>query len=228
VKKSSKEPDDSHPFGHARAEPIGALIVSVIAMLLGVEIVKESILLLFIPDLIVLNFWVYVVVISTIVLKLSMFLVYSNFSKIHRNPSIRAISQDAINDVLVTSFVLVGFILYSNGIRFVDSLLGVLIGIWIIWNGLKIGLENIDYLMGKKPDDKILSEIISVAKSVKGVRGTNDIFAHYIGTSIHVEIHIEVDKKMSLERAHMIGNKVKMKVQSIPDIDRAFVHIDPR
>jgi divalent metal cation (Fe/Co/Zn/Cd) transporter len=76
--------------------------------------------------------------------------------------------------------------------------------------------------MGRKPNDTILSEIISVAKSTKGVRGTNDIFAHYIGTSIYVEIHIEVDKKMSLERAHKIGNEVKVKIQSIADIDRSI------
>jgi len=62
---------------------------------------------------------------------------------------------------------------------------------------------------------------------IKGVKGVHDVRAHYVGVLLQVEVHIEVDRKLTIYRAHTIGKKVQNKLQKREDIERAFVHIDP-
>lgn len=228
VQMGNKKPDESHPFGYHRAEPVGAMIAATVATLLGFEIIKESAIFLFTPHEITINVFVVLVVLITIITKLFMFLFFRKVASKQNTPAVKALSYDAINDVLVTSSVLIGFVLIYFKIPYVDAIIGMFIGIWVIRNAFVIGFENINYLMGKTPEKNIMQQIKNAAKKVPGVKGINDIFAHYVGNFIHVEVHIEIDKKTNLKKAHYIGKKVKNKLESLDNIDRAFIHIDPK
>lgn len=50
--------------------------------------------------------------------------------------------------------------------------------------------------------------------------------AHYVGNRLHVELHIEVPPNLSLKEAHDVSEEVKRKVEEIPEVERAFVHVD--
>ena len=65
------------------------------------------------------------------------------------------------------------------------------------------------------------------AFSVKGVKGVHDVRAHYVGVLLHVEVHITVDKKLSIYKAHAIGKKAEGKIKELEEVNEAFVHIDP-
>lgn len=227
IKISHKRADHTHPFGHRRAEPIGGMIVAIIAALLGFEVAKEAVLSFFSPSQITLNIWIYGAVAFSIIAKLGLYLFFNHYSKKHGRVSIKALAYDSINDVAASSLVLFTFILYSYGVRYVDSIMGIIIGIWIIRNGIHIGMENIDYLMGKTPNEKVIKKIKKAALSVKNVKSLNDVFAHYVGPYAHAEVHIEIDKKINLKKAHSISKKVQKKIEDMVDVDRAFIHIDP-
>jgi len=62
---------------------------------------------------------------------------------------------------------------------------------------------------------------------IRGVIGYNDLRAHYVGDVIHVELHIEVDEQLSVRDAHDIGITVRDKLEALPSIQKAFIHIDP-
>lgn len=228
VKVSHKHADINHPFGHHRAEPLGALIVAIIAGILGFEVIRKSFTSLFVQYQITLNPWIYGIVIITILLKGILHIVFKKFSKKNHAPSLKALAIDSINDVAVSSLVLLNFILYINNIKYVDSIVGVFIGCWIIYNGYDIARDNIGYLMGSTPNKNTMTLIKNKATSIEKVKGIHDIRAHYVGTKVHVEIHIDVDKKISLEKAHSLSKQVQNKVEALDVIDRAFIHIDPR
>lgn len=227
VRVSHKKADHDHPFGHHRAEPIGGMVVAIVAALLGFEIIKESIMMFFADKVITFNYWVYGVVIFTIFLKYVLYIFFKNVSNNHNTPAVKALSYDSINDVFVTTGVLISFILYKYNLTFIDALVGFLIGIWIIRTGIKVGLENIDYLMGKKPCKEIMDHIKESINSVSGVKGMHDVLAHYVGSYVHVEVHIELNKSTSFDKAHDIGDKVREKIETLDVVDRAFIHIDP-
>ncbi|RMF06028.1 hypothetical protein D6764_03300 [Candidatus Woesearchaeota archaeon] len=103
----------------------------------------------------------------------------------------------------------------------------MLLGLFILYSAFDIGRKNILFLMGSSPPAKVLDEIGDAARSVKGVDATNDIFGHYFGNKVHAEVHINVSNKLTTPEAHEIGKEVQRKVESIPVVSKAFVHIDP-
>ena len=229
VKISSKKPDEKYPFGMGRAEPVAGIIVAIIAGFLGVEVIRNAITAIFSRPEVEITTFTALVVSITLFLKLFMYFYFKvSFMQNRFNPSLKALSIDSINDVWISIFILVGFVFYLFEIFFVDSIIGILIGIWIIKSGWEVGVENSGYLMGKRPPENVVKHIKELALSVTGVKGINDVFAHYIGPEVHVEVHIEVDKSLRVVDAHDLGKKVKKKIEKYAIVKRAFIHIDPR
>lgn len=227
VKMSSKEADEGHPFGHHRAEPIAGLIVAIFAGILGFEILHTSVFRL-------LNSYapkIGIPAIMTLLVSIGMkWMMYVYFKKVSRkinSPALFASSLDSRNDVCISSAALLGIIGGFFGYAKIDSIAAILISFWIIYSGYKIGVQNIDYLMGKQPEESIMEEIKKKASAVSGVIDIHDVRAHYVGHYIHVEIHISLDQALTLTQAHEIGNNVQQAVESLESIHKAFVHIDP-
>jgi divalent metal cation (Fe/Co/Zn/Cd) transporter len=44
---------------------------------------------------------------------------------------------------------------------------------------------------------------------------------------VQIEVHIEVDRRITIEEAHAIGKKVQWAIEAMEEISRAFIHIDP-
>lgn len=227
VRLSSKQADRDHPFGHHRAEPLAGLMVAILAAILGFQVIMDSFESFFVPKSIIINRYVVGIVIFTIVVKLFMFIIFRIRGKGANSPALIASSVDYRNDILVSLSVLLGNILVMSGYRIADSIVAIIIGIFIIYSGLKIGMDNVEFLMGKKPPEEVIERIKKLALSVPGVIRLNEIKAHYIGTFIHVEVHIEVDKNLLTEKSHEIAKKVQYAIQSDELVDYAFVHVDP-
>jgi cation diffusion facilitator family transporter len=227
VKFSSKRADAGHPFGHHRAEPLAGIMVAIFAGIVAFEIIKIGIQNLFIKTSII-GYSALVVLGFTMIVKLGMSVYFLDQGKKLNSPAIRASGIDSRNDVLISSVAFIGVLGSINGIDFMDSIAAIIIGLFILYSGYKIGVENIDYLMGKAPSKEHLDKIKSVVRKVKGVKGMNDIRAHYVGNFIHIEIHIEVDKKLSTQKSHTIGKNVQNKVEELNHVDKAFIHIDPK
>ncbi len=227
VKIGRKPADKSHPFGHHRAEPIAAFTVAVFTALLGVQIIKTSIQRLIKPELSRIDALAIGVLIVTIIIKAGMHLYFKKWSKAHRSPAVTALAIDAHNDVLISSIALLGVLASYFSIPYLESIVAIMLGLWLIKIAYNLGVENVDYLMGKAPCEEMEKTIKATAKKIKGVQGIEKILSHYVGNYLHVEIHIGVDKKISLEKAHNIGDKVKAAIEQLTDVDHCFVHIDP-
>lgn len=227
VKASSKQADEGHPFGHHRAEPIAGLLVAIFAGILGFEILHTSLFKLTETHAHTIGVPAIIVLLISIVMKLIMSSYFKKVSRKINSPALLASSIDSRNDVYISSTALVGIGCGFFGYAQIDSIAATLISFWIIYSGYKIGVQNIDYLMGRQPEDSIMKEIKTKATAVSGIRGIHDVRAHYVGNYIHVEIHISLDQTLTLTQAHDIGKNVQRAVESIESIHKAFVHIDP-
>jgi cation diffusion facilitator family transporter len=141
--------------------------------------------------------------------------------------ALMASAVDHRNDVLISAAVIVGVGVSNLGYPIFDPLVAMAVGIWIIWAGFRIGRDNMKYLMGEAPPEELVQRIKAVAHGMEGVLGLNDVFAHYVGTSVEIEVHINVDRRLTIESAHAIGKKVQHAIEDMEEISRAFIHIDP-
>jgi len=62
--------------------------------------------------------------------------------------------------------------------------------------------------------------------SVPNVLGIHDLRAHYVGNKLHVELHIEVPEGLDLKEAHDISEEVKKRIEDMPEVEVAFIHVD--
>ena len=227
VKISSQQADEGHPFGHHRAEPIAGLIIAIFAGILGFEIIRSAIESFITKREQTLSLQVIYVLIFTVIVKAIMALYLLKKGRSINSPALTATGVDARNDVLVSLTALIGVVCSIFSLSIVDGVTALIICLFILYSGYHIGIENIDYLMGKAPPESFISEIKSKVRLIKGVEGLNDVRAHYVGTFIHIEIHIEVNKNLTTEESHLIGKRVQLAVEGLSQIDKAFIHIDP-
>ncbi|MBI5049176.1 MAG: cation transporter [Deltaproteobacteria bacterium] len=227
VRVSDKEADEGHPFGHHRAEPIAGLIVAVLAAVLGFEIIRVSVERLFSGDAVSIGTLALIVPLITMLIKGIMAWHFKRVGDSVNSPAIRASAFDSLNDIFVSFAVLIGIVGARQGYPLMDAIAGFLVSLWIIYTGYKIGVENIDYLMGRSPDRAFIELIKGAAKDTPGVKSLNKIRAHYVGNFIHVEMHIAVDKHLSTVESHAIGEDVEKRIEKFDAIEKAFVHIDP-
>jgi cation diffusion facilitator family transporter len=227
ISVSQRKADQDHQFGHQAAEPITGLLYAILAGVVGFNFIRESISRIINPTVQGINWLPFTVILITIILKTIMFLHFRKVGREHRSPVILASSIDSINDVIASSFALIAIGISYFGYPVFDGIGGIIISIIIIKGGYEIARDNIKYLMGHAADEKLLSDIVQRTIKIEHVRGVNDLRSHYVGNLFHVEIHIEVDKSLDTKTSHDIGKAVQMDIESMRDVNKVFVHIDP-
>jgi cation diffusion facilitator family transporter len=227
VRTSHQAPDAGHPFGHKRAQPLAGLVVAILTGIVGFEIIAQSVTRLIDGSKIEQGLLPIILVAGVMVMKLGMHL-YARFVGMRTgSTAILASAADHRNDVLVSAAVLVGVVASNLGVPVLDPIVAILIGLWIIRAGFSIGRTNLKYLMGEAPPRELVEQIKEKARGIEGVMALNDVFAHYVGTEVEIEVHIDVDRHMSIENAHAIGKQVQWAIEEMPEISHAFIHIDP-
>lgn len=227
VKMACEKPDDCHPFGHQRAESIAGLIIGILVVVIGVEVIKEGSLKLFFGSEIKLGLLALIVLFISIVIKLFLGFYSKKTGEKTKSMALTALSKDAFADVLISVAAGIGVIGAMNNYSFLDPLMALVISVYIIWSGIKIAMENSNQLIGKAPKKELIEKIKKKAMETKGVKGVHDIKAQYLGILVQVEIHVEVDESLSIQQAHSIGKNVQYGIESMEEIDRAFIHLDP-
>lgn len=227
IKSSYREPDPEHPFGHKRAQPIAGLIIAIFTGIVGFEVIVQSVTRLFTGEQADKGLLPVLLVAGVMVVKLFMHLYARAVARRTRSTALMASAADHRNDVLISAAVLIGVVASNLGLPLLDPVVAILIGFWIIRAGFSIGRDNIKYLMGEAPPRELMEKILASARAVPGVLTLNDVFAHYVGTTVEIELHINVDRRINIEEAHAIGKKVQRGIEDMEEISRAFIHIDP-
>ncbi|CAN5307719.1 hypothetical protein BH18GEM1_BH18GEM1_04870 [soil metagenome] len=228
VAVSQRAPDQDHPFGHARAEPLAALGVAIFTAILGfsvgraaVERLLEGTASIRVPG------WALGALLFSMAGNFLLARYLRRRGEALDSPAILANAVECENDIWTSLAALVGVGGAVAGFPTVDPLAGVVVGVWIVWGGYRFGRRNIDYLMGKSPRPELLERIRDAALRVGGVKGVHDVRGHHVGHRIHVEVHIEVDEDLRTRQSHDVAGAVRQLIERLPVIDRAFVHVDP-
>ncbi|KAK6164746.1 hypothetical protein DH2020_001610 [Rehmannia glutinosa] len=114
------------------------------------------------------------------------------------------------------------------GIRFLDPLAGLLVSGMIFKAGLESGYQSILELV----DAAVLSQQLEPYKhtilGVEGVKGYNHLRGRRAGSSLYLDVDVEVDPFSSVSAAHDVGENVRRQLQqSHPEVAEVFIHIEP-
>lgn len=227
VLEGRKKKDLDHSYGHHAAEPISAFVVAILAAVLSFELLRTAIEDMLFPKELSIDILVIGVVLISIFVKSILYVYFKKVEKKNKGQAIKAYILDSKNDVIVSSVVLIGVIGSYLGYVLLDDLTAIIISVYIFKNAFELGKRNLDFLMGRSPGEKTLKRIENLAQKVKNVKDVRNVKAHYFGDTLHVGLTITVTKKMSVIKAHDVGELVRKKIEKVEKISNVSVHVEP-
>ncbi|XP_076356311.1 uncharacterized protein LOC143249781 isoform X4 [Tachypleus tridentatus] len=216
-----------YPQGRTRLEPIAIVILSVIMSLASVQMVRESVenIIFYTVHSGIISFEAETIAVCliTIGVKVVLYLVCRRF----KSSSLQALSQDHRNDILSNTVALVcGYIGYELW-RFADPIGAIVISLYIIISWAVTGWEQIKMLTGHTARPEFLKKITWIALNHHPkVLLIDTVRAFHFGNNFLVEVDIVLPEKLTLKESHDIGESLQHKIERLPEVERAFVHLD--
>ena len=225
---ASQPSDSDHNLGHGKAEYIYSMLISIAMLLLGYQVIKNSIYSLINNSKVNYSIWLVIVCITTLVVKLSLFIYTHYLCQKHNNLLLIANSKDHLNDCMITLLNLIASLLSLKKIYFVDGIVGVIISLWIFYTAYKIFMESYDVLMDKAISNETREEVYKVIKQHKEIKKVNHFNATPVGYQYQISFTIFVDGKMSTYDSHKIANDLEKEIDDkFPEIYLTVIHVNP-
>ena len=226
-KIASEPKDDTHNMGHGKAEYIFSMFISISMMAISLKLLYDSIMSLINGDTFEFSWFLVIVCIITIIVKLSLFLYTNKLSKNFENLLLEANKKDHRNDCIITSFTLISIMLSLINIYWFDSVVGIGISIWIFYSGLQIFIESFNVLMDKSLNDGDKNKIIEIINKYPEIKKYNHLNTTPVGYKYLVSITIFVDGTLTTFESHSIADKLEKELNGLPFIYLAIIHVNP-
>jgi len=227
----SAPPDKDHPYGHRRIETIITLGIGMVVATVGFSIIYNAVMALRSgehshPTMIAL-----VVAILSVLSKELLFQWSVREGKKIKSMAVVANAwhhrSDAISSIPVV--IAVGAAQWFPQWTFLDALGALAAAGFIIKAGAEIIWPALREIADTGASEETLEKIHDLASSIDGVRSIHELRTRYVGSGIHVDLHIVVDPTITVMEGHLIADKVTDKLKADgPDVMDVLVHIDPR
>ena len=230
LKVASKPADHNHPYGHGRAETLTGLLVGIILVLAGIGICWHSLRNYGLqhPPPSVSAVWP---LLTAMMVK--SVLMTAKFRTGRRIRSMALVSDgwnDAV-DILSGGAALtaLGLTLYiPEKFLAADHFGGFAVGLIVVAIGLRVGRNTSLELMDTMPPPELMSAIRTAALRVEGAIAVEKCWARKTGFQYHVDLHLEVDPRMSVAESHGVAERVRHQIRrDVPGVADVLVHVEP-
>jgi cation diffusion facilitator family transporter len=226
---ASQPADRDYPYGRGKAEPLSAIIVAMMlfaaALGIALEAVREIITPHHTP-----RAYTLIVLIAVAVVKETWFRIVRRVAHTEESPAVLVDAWHHRSDALTSVAAAIGIsIALLGGSRYAaaDAWAAIAASAVILVNATRLTIPPLRELMDIEPVG-VVDRVRAIAASVPGVAGVEKVFARKAGPQLWVDMHVEVDPSMSVERAHGISHDVKDAIRTdMPQVEDVLVHIEP-
>lgn len=224
---ASQPPDESHPQGHSRFEPLVGLVVTIAMSLAAYEAGRDAInKIISGPESIPLMISL-IMIGATAIVKTIMFLLVRSLAKEYKSPSLNAISVDNLTDISTAGVAVTGILLSNYVSPIFDPIAGFIIAGWILYNALQSSRENIVLLTGGAASEEVRDEIIRRTTEIPGVLHLHHLITEYAGPNLIVDMHVNIRGSIPFNEAHDISDHVIKTIEEMEEVDRVYLHLEP-
>jgi cation diffusion facilitator family transporter len=226
VKLSTKKADDKHPFGHGRYQEIASLFIAFLLGIIAWEFLSGSIVKFRAHESTQFGILAIVVTALSVLVKEGM-AQYAYWA--YRKSGLETLKADGWHhrsDALSSAVVLVG-ILFGKRFWWIDSVLGVLISLMLIYAVFEIVKNSIEKLLGAKPD----KEFIAAVNKLIGEVSDREICPHHFhlhtyGDHQELTFHIMLKGDLDIDTGHDIATNIELALKDRMGIE-ATIHVEP-
>lgn len=232
IKLAERPPDENHPFGHGRYEPLAGLQLGIFLTIGGVVMLVPQISAIMgektVPT-IDSHVWMFALM-AVILLEIS----FHRMKKCAKQEKSEALLAEAYHfraDGCNSLFALIALgvgALFPESSWLCDRIGAIFIALFMCGTGLVAAKKNLNQILDRIPEKELFTKVEMLAKTVEGVRDTEKIRIQLCGPDAHVDIDVEVDPDLSVEKAHEISQRVRFVIQTHwPQVQGVMVHIEP-
>ena len=228
IKLAERPPDEEHPFGHGRYEPIAGLQLGLFLTIAGLGLFWHTITG---DEVYSINSYVWLFALTTVLLLEFSYRRMRRVAKEQKSPALLAealhFRTDSLNSLL--ALVALGTAALFPSISGICDRIGALVIVaCMAAMGLFAAKKNLNQLLDRVPELELFEKVRLAAMMVPGVQGTEKIRIQQYGPDAHVDIDIEVDPALSVDVAHTISQHVRRSIQTAwPQVQDVTVHIEP-
>ena len=222
--------DQNHPYGHGMVEFFSAFVEGVLIGLAGIIIVFKSGYNLFYPVQIKQLFDGAVIIGATGFVNLLVAYFLINTGKKHHSMTLEADGKHLMTDAITSAGLVVGVILiYFTEIYWLDSIISILLGLYIIYNGYRLTRRSVGGLMDES-NTELVNDIVTILQENRQDAwiDVHNLRAQQYGPDLHIDCHFTFPYYYDLNQVH---REISAIDKLINDTKRRstelFIHADP-
>lgn len=227
---AQKPADKKYPYGHGKAEPLAAIGISLFLLASAVWIAWHAIILIRTPHALPAPFTLIVLVV-VIGVKEVMFRYVLRVGKEINSQAVKSDAYHQRSDALTSIAAFIGILvalILGKGYEAADDWAALVAAGIIIVNAVLLLRPAIKEVMDAAPPKQLIGKIRQLAAQNSMVLKVEKCLVRKMGFDYFVDIHIQVDGRLTVTEGHAIAHEVKSKLlASNLRIKDVLVHVEP-
>jgi ferrous-iron efflux pump FieF len=228
VRYAIRPADAEHRFGHGKAESLAGLGQATFIFVSGLFLIYKAVSRLLHPEPLEDTVMGIAVMIFAMVSTLALLAIQHYVIRRTGSTAIRADALHYKTDLLTNGGVVIALTLYAGlGLDRADPLIALIIAAYILYSAWQIADEAVGLLMDRELPESERSRIALLATQHPQVRGVHDLRTRQSGCSIFIQLHLELNGRLSLQEAHRIADEVRDRIEATYRNAEVIIHQDP-
>ena len=224
VRISSRPPDATHPYGHAKFESLAALFAVFLLAITAVGILREAFQRVFETSVVPTGtFYGVGVLLLSILIDFTRSRYLKRVAKKHGSQALAADAAHFETDLYSSITVLLGLGLVAFGgaagwspqwLAAADALAGASVAVIILIVAGRLALRAVNSLTDRVPPN-LVDDVVAAASQAPGTLGDPSARVRFLGDQAYADVSIGVPRGLSLERSRAVSDEVVAKVQHV-------------
>jgi cation diffusion facilitator family transporter len=227
---ASRPPDQDHPYGHGKAEPIAAASVAILLLAAAVTIAVESVHQIAAPQRGPAPFTL-VVLLGVILIKEGLFRFVMRVGSGIGSHAVHTDAWHHRSDALTSAAAAIGIavaLIGGPGYEAADDWAALFASMIVVTTGIRLLRPAVGELMDRNPGADLVGEVTAVAEARPGVHRVEKLLMRKMGLYYVADMHLEVRPDMTIWEGHEIAHEVKEAIQGrLPRIVEITIHVEP-
>lgn len=230
VRVTARPPDELHPYGYGRAEPLTVAVVAL--MLLGAAF---GIAISAVHEIVTPHHspapWTLAVLAGVVLVKEVLFRRVLNVAETTSSTAVEADAWHHRSDAITSAAAFLGILIAiwgGPGWEAADDWAALVAAAIIALNGVRFLRSAVSELMDREPDPQVRQTIVTVAEAVPGVLAIEKLRVRKVADALIADLHVQADPQLSLKAAHDLSGRVKSELrQAVPPLREVLIHMEP-
>jgi cation diffusion facilitator family transporter len=230
ISKADEKEDEKFNYGKGKIEALAAVIEGTVITISGLYIIYSAVMKYIHHERVELLTASIVAMSISLVITIALVLYLNRVAKETNSLVIRSDALHYKTDIWSNIAILTSLVLVKlSGLDFIDSIVGAIIGFYIIYSAYEIIAEGVYILLDGALDKELVEKIKRVLMSEGSVTSYHFLKTRHSANTNFVDVHLVFTPEISLLEAHRASDRIEERIRELDKENRweINIHLDP-